>query len=561
MNSLNFNSQDQWHTLASPSSAPGYQGCPVDGNNHSFSARRRGFPCDIYSINIDSHDDAAQLWINGLMVWEHIECCDTHSGVWTGELGPDDEVEFRVTEGSGESDGAISFQAYAVQLTGTFNVCYGASDGTVSASGFPGATYSWSNGQQTATISGLAAGEHCVTVSTAGGCSSVSQCFTINSYPQLPPLSIVPDGPTTACPGTEVELCSSVTWLPGLIYVLRSNGLMRKYDVDLNTNTLTEVANYSGPSLSFSYSIDMNPITKEVYVVALNADGERALYTLDLQSNALVELGPVFSTDGSNNLESISFDHAGNLFAVFSNGVFNKIDYNSPSLTPTDLPLSPVPSSFSLKGLTYDFDNNRLIYATGGVTSTIFEINPVTGTSNLLYSVPGRPLGVEYVGNNKLYLGFNGRVVDLTTGSYQNISALGSWDLLYVPGVSFEWSGSSGNLGNDACITVAPANTTEYSLSIENANGCSTDAVITISTGLPPVAQCVENLEVYLSAPTVPVEALDNGSSGCTALFFLADGQAFLTFDCTQLGANTVTLTATDANGQSDDCQATVTVT
>ncbi|MCB0549102.1 MAG: HYR domain-containing protein, partial [Phaeodactylibacter sp.] len=567
VNSLNFNSQDQWHTLASPSSAPGYQGCPVDNDNHSFSARRKGFPCGLYFINIDSHDDAGQLWINGLMVWEHLDCCDTHSGVWAGELGPDDEVEFRVTEGSGESDGAISFQAYAVvELTGTFNICYGASDGTISASGFPGATYSWSNGEQTPAISNLAAGEYCVTVSGSGCGASASQCFTINSYPQLPPLSIVPDGPTTACPGTEVELCSSATSLPGFIYVLLSNGSLRKYNAGLNTHTLTEVPNYSTPAISISYALARNPVTNEVFVVALN-NGVRTLYTLDLRTNAITALGPVFSTGGSNSVEAIAFDQQGNLFAVFPGGVVNEIDYTSPSLTPMNLPVSPaIPDNGNI-GLTYDFDNNRLIFTTGS-PAQIYEINPATGASGLIVSlVSGSGRYAVYVGDNTLYLGGSLIAVDLANGSTQGISMSPlisprvRRDFLYIPGVSFEWSGPSGYLGNDECITVAPANTSDYTVVIEDANVCSADATITISTDLPPVAHCVESLEVYLSAPTVPVEALDNGSSGCTALSFLAGGQAFLTFDCTQLGANTVTLTATDDNGQSDDCQVTVTVT
>ncbi|MCO6480806.1 MAG: right-handed parallel beta-helix repeat-containing protein, partial [Phaeodactylibacter sp.] len=285
VNSLNFNSQDQWHTLASPSSAPGYQGCPVDNDNHSFSAKRRGFPCGFYSINIDGHDDAAQLWINGVMVWEFVDCCQSHTGVWVGELGPDDEVEFRVTEGVGISSGVISFQNYLVQLTGTFNVCYGASDGTVSASGFPGATYSWSNGEQTATISDLAAGEYCVTVSTSGGCgAAASQCFTINSYPQLPPLSIVPDGPTTACPGTEVELCSSAASLPDFMFIAQSNGILKKFNTDLTTHALTEAESYS--FIWTSNALARHPATKEIFVVAPSA-GIRTLYTFNLQTNAV----------------------------------------------------------------------------------------------------------------------------------------------------------------------------------------------------------------------------------------------------------------------------------
>jgi hypothetical protein len=483
---LDFNTVNQWASHLSPANAPGYQGCSVANDNHSYSAKRKGFPCDIYSINIDSHDDAAQLWINGVMVWEHVGCCDTHSGVWTGLLSSNDEVEFRVTEGGGASQGAISFHA-GVPLTGTANICFGATNGTVAAPVIPGVAYSWSNGATTATISNLAAGQYCVTPTSACGAMQ-SQCFTIGNFPQLPPLSIIPDGPTTVSPGTEVELCSSVETLTGNIYTLYTGGYLNKYTVDFNSNTLTQVGGYSSPYLSTSYGIDRNPVTGEVFVVTLNSNYYRALYSLDLATNALVELGPVFSTGGSNNVQSISFDHEGNLFAVFQGGVINEIDYNSPNLTPTNLPVSPGIPWNGYVGLTYDFDNNRLIYTTGNF-SQVYGINPATGASNLILSSGVIAQAVEYVGGNKLYCSspnaYGWSVLDLTDGSYQAVNVPGSAyypkDILYVPGSSFEWSGPEGSLGGEECIIVAPQTTSTYTLMLTDLNGCSASATQTIT--------------------------------------------------------------------------------
>jgi len=106
---LNFNSENDWCSGCSPSNAPNYQGCPVNADNHSWSAKRKGIPCGNYTINVNGHDDEAELWINGVMVWEHVGCCDSHADVWTGDLNPTDEIEFRVTEGGGGSNGNISF--------------------------------------------------------------------------------------------------------------------------------------------------------------------------------------------------------------------------------------------------------------------------------------------------------------------------------------------------------------------------------------------------------------------------------------------------------------------
>jgi predicted outer membrane repeat protein len=106
---LSFDTQDRWDLTGSPSDADGYVGCPVDVDNHSFSYKRKGFPEGNYTINVDGHDDAAQLFVNGTNVWEHNGCCDSHPAVWEGILGADDEVEFRVTEAFSGSLGKLSF--------------------------------------------------------------------------------------------------------------------------------------------------------------------------------------------------------------------------------------------------------------------------------------------------------------------------------------------------------------------------------------------------------------------------------------------------------------------
>ncbi|MBE0639120.1 MAG: S8 family serine peptidase [Bacteroidales bacterium] len=106
---LSFNTEDRWPQAGSPSDADGYVGCPVGIDYHSFSYKRKGFSDGVYTINVDNHDDAAQLFINGTNVWEHNGCCDSHPGVWAGTLGAGDEVEFRVTEAGGGSLGKLSF--------------------------------------------------------------------------------------------------------------------------------------------------------------------------------------------------------------------------------------------------------------------------------------------------------------------------------------------------------------------------------------------------------------------------------------------------------------------
>ncbi|MEO6668368.1 MAG: HYR domain-containing protein [Ferruginibacter sp.] len=107
--SLNFNTENRWPRLGSPSDATGYSGCTVRPNNHSWSAKRQGFTCNFYQVSIPTHDNAAQLFINGVKVWEHIGCCDVHENVWSGYLNSNSTVVFRGSEGVNFSFGSIKF--------------------------------------------------------------------------------------------------------------------------------------------------------------------------------------------------------------------------------------------------------------------------------------------------------------------------------------------------------------------------------------------------------------------------------------------------------------------
>jgi trimeric autotransporter adhesin len=120
-NNLNFNTTTDWNSLTSPSNAANYQGCPVGVDNHSWSAKRQGFPCSMYQLDIPTHDDAVQLWVNGTKVYENATNGSGHTNVWTGFLGTTDQVEFRVTEGTGGSEGQLTFTAISFPTTTTNN--------------------------------------------------------------------------------------------------------------------------------------------------------------------------------------------------------------------------------------------------------------------------------------------------------------------------------------------------------------------------------------------------------------------------------------------------------
>ena len=146
---LDFDTEDQWDSSDSPSDASGYQGCSVDANYHTFVHKRTNFPCGEYQINVASHDDGARLYIDGVQVWEHIGCCDSHTNVWTGELNSSSTVEFRVMDQTGGSYGSLEFIEITEPLDAEFSanvtsIKQGESVTFTDASTGSPSSYSWS---------------------------------------------------------------------------------------------------------------------------------------------------------------------------------------------------------------------------------------------------------------------------------------------------------------------------------------------------------------------------------------------------------------------------------
>ena len=102
------------------------------------------------------------------------------------------------------------------------------------------------------------------------------------------------------------------------------------------------------------------------------------------------------------------------------------------------------------------------------------------------------------------------------------------------------------------------ANTVTLTATDGSSNDHSATATVTVVDNIDPVA-VAQDITVFLDAngqASITTADVDNGSSdNCT--FTL--GLDITSFDCTNLGANTVTLTATD--GSSNDHSATATVT
>ncbi len=110
-----------------------------------------------------------------------------------------------------------------------------------------------------------------------------------------------------------------------------------------------------------------------------------------------------------------------------------------------------------------------------------------------------------------------------------------------------------------SCANIG-ANTVILTVTDNNGNTDQCTATVTIIDTISPVAVC-QDIDAYLDATgnvTIAAASVNNGSSdACGIASMVLD---ITDFTCADVGANTVTLTVTDNNGNTDQCTATVTV-
>jgi gliding motility-associated-like protein len=93
---------------------------------------------------------------------------------------------------------------------------------------------------------------------------------------------------------------------------------------------------------------------------------------------------------------------------------------------------------------------------------------------------------------------------------------------------------------------------------IGNASTCTT--TINVSDTISPIVSCQpDTIQLTGSNVIVGASSINAGSSdNCSVPTLTINGQSSLTFDCTNLGTNTVTLVGTDVSGNEDSCSTTI---
>ncbi|RLG29660.1 hypothetical protein DRO03_06690, partial [Methanosarcinales archaeon] len=181
------------------------------------------------------------------------------------------------------------------------------------------------------------------------------------------------------------------------------------------------------------------------------------------------------------------------------------------------------------------------------VTLTVTDLSGATGTCTAIVTVEDNIAPIAACQDITIQLDANGQAslnaTDVNNGS---TDACGIASMMVSPN-SFNCS----NIG---------VNTVTLTITDVNGNVSTCESTVTVEDNVAPIALCQDIIIQLDEFGTASITAgqIDNGSNDACGIADLSVTPN--TFDCTNIGANTVILTVTDNNGNTSTCESTVTV-
>ena len=338
---------------------------------------------------------------------------------------------------------------------------------------------------------------------------------------------------------------------------------------DVNNNTATCSATVTVQDNTPPTAVCLNP------TIGLDANGQASITTADVfdAANSSDNCGnpyPVFVTPntfdcsniGANTVTLQIIDLHGN--TALCNATVTVVDNIAPTVTckNTSVTLNSQGQASLQPIEVYDSGNdncgnvnlqsvspnsfNCSNVGANTVTLTVNDGHGNTATCTASVSVNDNMAPTAKCKNHSVALDANGQATitaaDVNDGSSDNCGITGS-------------SVSPSSFG---CANVGP-NTVTLTVSDAQGNSATCSATVTVQDNTPPTALC-QNFTTDLDPDgtyTLAPSSIDNGSSdNCSVSLSVSPSQ----FDCGDIGANTVTLTATDPSGNTATCSATLTI-
>ena len=356
----------------------------------------------------------------------------------------------------------------AISASGPTTFCAG---GSVTLTAPAAASYSWSNGATTQSITVNASGSYSVSVTNANGCSATSAATSVTVNP-LPTPTITPGGPTTFCAGGSVTLTASAA----SSYLWSNGATTQSINVTSSGNYSVTVTNANGCSAtSAATSVTVNPLPTPTISAGgptTFCAGGSVTLTASASSSYLWSNGAT--------TQSINVNASGNYSVTVTDANGCSATSSATSVTVNPLPTPTIsaggPTTFCAGGsvtLTASASSSYLwsngattqsitVNASGNYSVSVTDANGCSATSPAT-SVTVNPLPTPTI----------------SAGGPTTFCAGGSVTLTASAASSYLWS----NGATTQSITVNASG--NYTVTVTNANGCSATSSATSVTVNP----------------------------------------------------------------------------
>ncbi len=466
-----------------------------------------------------------------------------------------------VTDGEGctSSASAIVTQpsAVAANAVATAQSAVGVNDGTATASPSGGAgnyTYNWSNGETTAQINNLAPGVYIVTVTDDNSCTAV-EAVNVTAFGCT--LAATSSTTNVSCFGAA-DGGATINLVAGNdpVSFIWSNGATTNAIQNVVAGTYTvEVSDADNCLVSFVLTINeptplqANPTATPVTATGAN-DGTATAFPTGGTGNYQFEWSTGATTPSISGL-------APGQYTVTVTDENNCTSTASVTVTSFDCAIATVATS--VDATCFGISNGSVQVALNGGTAPYTYLWSNGATTPSVNGLPAGSYTVQITDDNgceasaSVEIGQPAALLSSVASIVQPICPTDPTGQVSTtisggtPGYSYSWSnGSNGqNLSN------VPAG--DYTLTVLDANGCSSTlstSIVSTDTEAPSVGASENVLTLDASGiATATVNALQVQASDNCAVNQITFSPA--TFNCSQIGTQNITITATDASGNS----------
>ncbi len=368
----------------------------------------------------------------------------------------------------------------SITASGPTTFCQG---GDVILTASPGATYQWSNGASSQSITVSQSGTYSVTVTNANNCSATSPgtSITVQSLPQA---IISPSGPTLFCNGNNVTLSAS----PGSSYLWNTGATTQSITVSTAGNysvTVTNANNCSATSLVTG--VNVNPLP----TVNITPSGPTSFCQGGFVTLTATAGSSYFWSTGATT-QSITVNQSGNYNVTVTNA-----NGCSSISTPTTITVNAAPTASITPSGPTNICQGSTVTLTSSPASSYLWSNGATTQSITVSQGGNYNVNITNANNCSAFSPmmivnvYNLPNTTITPSGSTNLCQGDTVTLTATTGTSYLWSTGA----TTQSINVGVAG--NYIVTVTNANNCSSASSIT-----SVVVNPIPSASIFSSGPT-----------------------------------------------------------